>query len=122
MVIQVVMKNLIKSILNINIFIFFSIINCIFFPWITNIYEIPYIKNFVAEITAKNVIFHRIKTLPIAFFYTGLIFFGLKFTTENLKYKENLIGWRFFNLVYFFVIYISGLVCLGYLANFILST
>lgn len=104
------------------IFVLFSIVNCIFFPWILNIYEVPNIKNLAVAVTAKNVIFHRIKILPIAFFYTGLIFFGLKFTTENLKYKENLIGWRFFNLVYFFVIYISGLVCLGYLANFILST
>ena len=103
------------------IFILFSIINCIFFGWITNIYEMPYIKNLAAVITAKNVILQRIKTLPIAFFYTGLIFFGLKFSTENLRYKENLIGWRFFNLVYFFVIYLGGLVCLGYMANLILS-
>ena len=104
------------------IFVLFSLINCIFFPWILNIYEVHNIKSLGAAVTAKNVILQRIKIVPIAFFYTGLIFFGLKFSTENLKYKENLIGWRFFNLVYFFVIYISGLVCLGYLANFILST
>ena len=104
------------------IFVLFSIINCIFFPWILNIYEVPQIKNITEAVTAKNVFLQRIKTLPVAFFYTGLIFFGLKFSTENLKYKENLIGGRFFNLVYFFVIYISGLVCLGYMANFILST
>ena len=104
------------------IFVLFSLVNCIFFPWILNIYEVPNIKSLAAAVTAKNVVLQRIKIVPIAFFYTGLIFFGLKFSTENLKYKENLMGWRVFNLVYFFVIYISGIVCLGYLANFILST
>ena len=103
------------------IFILFSIINCIFFGWIINIYDVPNLKDLAEVVIAKNVILQRIKTLPIAFFYTGLIFFGLKFSTENLKYKENLIGWRFFNLVYFFVIYLGGLVCLGYMANLILS-
>lgn len=104
------------------LFAIFSIINCIFFPWISHIYELPKLIKVTQTITAKNIVMQRIKLLPAAIFFTGLIFFGLKFSTEKLKYKENLVGLRFFNLSYFFLIYLSGLVCLGYMANFILST
>lgn len=54
-------------------------------------------------------------------FYTAIIFFSFKFDIEKLKVKENLKGWQSINLIYFFTIYLGGLVCLAYLANYIIT-
>ncbi len=61
------------------------------------------------------------KSLPFSMFYTAQIFFGFKFDVEKLKYKENLQGWKIFNLIYFFTIYLGGFVCLAYLMNYIIT-
>lgn len=54
-------------------------------------------------------------------FYTAVIFFGVKFDMDKLKYEENLDGLKRLNLIYFFIIYLGGFVCLAYLANYIIT-
>ncbi len=58
---------------------------------------------------------HLLKRIPIVLYYTGLIFFGLKVEIERLNYTN------FLALFYFFSIYTSGLICLGFIANIIIS-
>ncbi len=58
----------------------------------------------------------RIIVQPLyALTYTGFIFFGVKIDPDGIKKVD---GW----LYYIFFIYIVGLVCLGYLANYIIAT
>jgi hypothetical protein len=62
-----------------------------------------------------------LKRIPMSVFYTSIIFFVISIDLKKLKYKENLTGFKWLWLFYFGVIYISGLVCMGYLANFVLT-
>ena len=105
------------------LFIIFTVINSLFFKWIiTNLYEMKKIVETRNLIQTKNKFYLFFRILPLSFFYTGIIFFGLKFDLNKLRYSENFQGLKFFNLIYFLLIYLSGLVCLGYLANYILSS
>lgn len=47
--------------------------------------------------------------------YTGNIFFRLTLDRDCMKFK------KFWPTLYFFVVYVLGVLCLGYLANFILQ-
>ena len=51
-----------------------------------------------------------------AFYYTALIFFGLKVSTDQLNFDRPL------SVFYIFLQYTLGLICLGYLANFIIAS
>jgi len=105
------------------LFLFFSFTNCLLFSYISsNVYEIPRLLKTRNEIESKNKFLLYLKIFPIAAFYTGFIFFGLSFSIDKLKYSENLKGWRILNLIYFFTVYLVGIVCLGYLANYVLSS
>ncbi len=103
-------------------FVIFTIINSIWFkPISTKIYVIPKLKKIRENINENNKVLLPLKVIPLAIFYTGLIFFGIKFNLGNLKYKENLSSWKIFRLIYFFAVYIAGLICLGFLANYVLN-
>lgn len=54
------------------------------------------------------------KKIKYALIYTSIIFFSFSLKTENLNFKGN----AFFYIV---IINVVGLLCLGYLANFILQ-
>lgn len=47
--------------------------------------------------------------------YTSILFFSLSVKLENLKYR------RWYEVLYVFLIYLLGIVCLAYTANFILQ-
>jgi hypothetical protein len=47
--------------------------------------------------------------------YTGNIFFRLTLDRDCMKFE------KFWPTLYFFVVYVLGVLCLGYLANFILQ-
>ena len=55
------------------------------------------------------------KRFLFALVYTGFIFFGVKIDPDGIQKVD---GW----LYYIFFIYIVGLICLGYLANYIIAT
>lgn len=56
------------------------------------------------------------KTLMPAFFYTTLIFFGLRMSNEKIVFK------RYWLVIYLYVQYVLGLICVAYLANFIITS
>ncbi len=104
------------------LFCIFLIINFGFFNDMVNkvyrIEQFSYSKkeiNFLLDNNTPKIIF-------IAILYTAFIFFGLKFNRKDIKIKENLTGWRFLFLINFFTQFIVGLICLAYLANFIITT
>ncbi|MCF8336588.1 MAG: pentapeptide repeat-containing protein [Bacteroidales bacterium] len=109
------------------LFLTFVIINTFILNCVTqNIYHIPYIsQSSNTKFKSRNnpwVIVEQIMSrFARALLYTGFIFFGLKFDIKKLNYKDNLHGKKIINLIYFFLIYIIGLICIGYLANFVLN-
>ena len=50
-----------------------------------------------------------------SFVYTSIIFFKVTLNTDNLKFDH------IFGTIYVMIIYASGLVCLAYIANFIIQ-
>ena len=104
---------------------------CYIYSVFTPIFLIPYLINHVYTIDKIKTRIDDYKEINISFFfikiylsllYTGFIFFGVKFTLERLRYSEKLTIWKLIGLFYFMIMYLSGLVCLGYLANYIIKT
>ena len=54
-------------------------------------------------------------TLYSSFFYTSLIFFGLKLNIENIEFKNKKY------VMYLFFQYVCGLICVAYLINFVIQ-
>lgn len=103
------------------IFLFFVIINIFVLKKLAR--DVYKDNNIIETLNSEGVmpIVIFLKRIPMSVFYTSIIFFVVSINLDRLKYKENLKGKRFLWLVYFGLIYVSGLVCIGYLANFILS-
>ncbi len=103
------------------IYLVLSLFNTFMLKHLTeNVYKAEKINEWRNE--TQDIKFGRLfKSIPFSMFYTAQIFFGVKFYTDRLQYKQNLQGWRIFNLLYFFFIYLGGLVCLAYLANYIIT-
>ncbi|MEO1051005.1 MAG: pentapeptide repeat-containing protein [Bacteroidota bacterium] len=106
-------------------FLFFLLINWIRLPHLTlNIYSIAIVDKVLRKkkklrayrLVKGNYPLFNIYAPSLAFFYTALIFFGLKMSTENLKLENP------FGVAYIFFQYVIGLVCLAYLANYIISS
>lgn len=57
----------------------------------------------------------RFRRVYYSFVYTSVIFFSINMKREKLKYG------KWYLLAYLFTIYIIGIVCLAYMANFILK-
>jgi hypothetical protein len=69
----------------------------------------------------KRGLVPKINKNLLAAFYTSYIFFGIKIDIDKLKYAENLNIRKIHNLIYFFIIYLSGIICLAYIAGYIVS-
>jgi len=104
------------------IFLFFSFINTIFFKClVTKVYVIGDIKEWrLSKTRSKFGMFFR--NIPYSLFYTAVIFFGLKFDLKKLHYMNNLKDLKILVIFYVFIVYVAGLICLGYLANFVITT
>ncbi|HEC66325.1 MAG TPA: pentapeptide repeat-containing protein [bacterium] len=91
----------------------FVIINLILFRYLNNnVYKLDGIWE---KYSSSNGKMGFINKFFCALAYTGTIFFGLKFNYDKIKYHN----WA--AVVYFYAMYISGLVCLAYLFNFVIS-
>ncbi|MDB4918790.1 hypothetical protein [Mucilaginibacter sp.] len=99
-------------------FIFF-VINCFLFnKLLTDVYNIKAIAALDTRLKKRfenKPRYRSIIMIPVIFIYTSYIFWGLKLDVEKLTLKSIPL----FVLVMFQ--YLSGIVCLAYLANFILS-
>lgn len=94
----------------------FTIINWFYYDYLsTKVYSI---KSLSLQQMPTGWKRHFLKPL-LALTYTCFIFFGVKIDPEGIK---ELSGFRrYFALFYIFTVYSVGLICLAYLANFIVT-
>lgn len=88
------------------LFAFFTIINFMILERLNNLYYVD-----VIELNPND---KRSKKALNAVIYTSMIFFFLKFNFSNFK-KKNLSG------LYIVLIYLTGIVCIAYMANFVIQ-
>ena len=99
------------------LFLLFFIINYIGFNHLVNkVYIVENIKNAIEKYrrNTENP-FYYVKIFPTVFYYTSLIFFGLNININNFNFSRPL------GTAYIFLIYISGLVCIAYMFNYVIS-
>lgn len=93
----------------------FTFLTFLFLPCLNKTYHIEKIKN-TSELNFKNI---GVKNLSVrwwlALVYTSAIFFGLTLKVEKIEYK------RFWGTLYIVLVYTLGIVCLAYIANFIIQ-
>ena len=105
----------------ITIFLILSFINSFFLCYLTkHVYENKNIVKLLSKHKKKNL-GQWFASFRYSLFYTAIIFFSFKIDMEKLNYSANLDGWKILNLTYFMVMYLGGLVCLAYLANYIIT-
>jgi len=111
------------------LFLIFYLINLLRFPQLLNrVYTIkPIVKAFngglLMEDDESEVIYPELKNKALylarpflTLYYTLIIFFGLKMSIEQLNFSKP------FSVLYIFIQYIVGLICLAYLANFVITS
>ncbi len=79
----------------------------------------PLINQYCAIKRSKSYSYYTTKMhlrFLIAFYYTAIIFYGLTMNIEKLKFTKPSLP------IYFFIIYLSGIVCLGYITNIIATS
>ena len=96
-----------------------------------NVYEIDTIYNAWKEVEKKHptkislgIFSVRLpnvyKNITAPLFYTCLIFFGLRLNIDKIKFEHT--KWIYsLGVIYLFIQYAFGILCLAYLANFILN-
>ena len=103
------------------IFFIFVIINSFFLAKLSkDVYEDKKIYKLVIKNRTVPIL-RALKRIPLSVYYTSIIFFVVTININRVHYSKNLYGFKWLWLVYLGMIYVSGLVCIGYLANFILS-
>lgn len=112
-------------------FIIFLIINIAIFDRLIDTYNIPNIRKSLeefnekfkqlketAQTTSKKMglwTTYMMNKIVLPLYYTGIVFFGFKLEIQHLNFtKKGLI-------FYIFVIYIFGLICTLFIANYIIS-
>lgn len=88
------------------LFAIFTIINFTILERLNNLYYVD-----VIELNPKDKLSKKALNAVI---YTSMIFFFLKFNFSNFK-KKNLSG------LYIVLIYLTGIVCIAYMANFVIQ-
>lgn len=90
----------------------FTLLNIGLYPHLSsNVYRIRSLAKLEMPTGLRRIVVQPLYALT----YTGFIFFGVKIDPDGI---EKVDGW----LYYIFFIYIVGLICLGYLANYIIAT
>lgn len=113
-----VIKNSIK------VFLLFFVINLLAYKGLSKVYHPIKFKEFDERLEMSNVdIKHPIATsikkylkrIPVIFLYTAFVFWGLKLDLKELEIKKPI----FMSLL--IIQYVIGLICLAYIANYIIS-
>lgn len=101
------------------LFSFFLLINLIFFVRVyEDVYPIESLQIYYDKIfplSTHNPFEFIYKAFPYSFYFTAVVFFGLKMNLETLKLSFK--GWA----LYLYIQYIVGLICLAYLVNFVIT-
>jgi hypothetical protein len=103
-----------------SIFLFFVLINLFLLP---NLVKKVYRLDEFIGIEFKLDMITKSTYLLYSIYYTASIFFGIKYDINKLKVKQNLDskGWSLFYLCWFFLMYLTGLICIAFIVNFLLS-
>jgi uncharacterized protein YjbI with pentapeptide repeats len=92
--------------------VMFTTINVFVYPFLNkDVYQINDIKDGYLLRQPKMIL----KRFYYSLIYTSILFFSLSVKLDNIKYDY----WYW--VLYVFVIYLSGLICVAYLANFIIT-
>lgn len=93
----------------------FTLITFLFLKYFNSVYKLQGLTN-LDQFSFSNL---TIKTLFIkwwfAFVYSAAIFFGLTLKIENIEYR------KFWGTLYIVFMYTLGIVCLAYMANFVIQ-
>lgn len=93
----------------------FTLITFLFLRYFNSVYKLQKLTD-LDRFSFSNL---TIKTLFIkwwyAFVYSAAIFFGLTLKIENIEYK------KFWGTLYIVFMYTSGIICLAYMANFVIQ-
>ncbi|WP_268123092.1 hypothetical protein [Roseivirga pacifica] len=102
----------------ISLFLFFWIINWLKFSALyysayctASLHKVIEERNLKSSFKKPSV-----STIDLSLYYTAMIFLGLKIDSKNFNY-QNLAG-----VIYIGFQYVVGLVCLGYIANFVITS
>jgi len=91
---------------------FFTIVNMFFYPFLNR--EVYSIKD-----VQDKFIYRRARWVGRRFYYslvyTSIIFFSLSVKLDRLRYRY----WG--GVIYIFIIYVLGLICIAYMANFLIT-
>lgn len=104
------------------VFVAFNAFN--FTKMIMKVYVLDdYKRSYLEHAFGKRKFRRVIKAFSFSILYTSLIFFGLKFSLDKLRYSELMKSGLISRLLlfYFFFMYTVGLVCLGFIANVIIA-
>jgi len=93
--------------------IIFAIINFFLYERL-NVY-VYNIENLPTEIPKGSKVGVIVKKIYFSLIYSAVIFFSLNVKTERLKFDKWLL------LTYFFIKYTIGIICLAYIANYVLK-
>ncbi|MEL6556997.1 MAG: pentapeptide repeat-containing protein [Bacteroidota bacterium] len=95
----------------------FTLFNWLFFPYlIKKVYAIDRIKEACPKKLLKSKKQLNFRRIDLAFLYTAFIFFGFKMSPEQINFKNTR------SVTFILFQYIIGLICVGYLINFIISS
>lgn len=106
------------------LFLLFFAINLFVYKGLTKVYHPVKFKEFDSRLESDNVdgkrpVMKSIKKyfirIPVIFLYTAFVFWGLKLDLKELEIKKPLY------MTILISQYITGLVCLAYIANYIIS-
>ncbi len=103
----------------IGLFSFFCLLNWIGLLHLSSeVYAIQNVDNAlrVRRIYDQKKVRINLRGFDLAVYYTVAVFFGLKITPQNLNLEAKA------GVAYIFIQYIVGLICLAYLANFVISS
>ncbi len=97
------------------ILLFLTMINWMVFEYLLS--EVYPINNFTERfnIISQHYPNNQLYVLPLAFFYTCVIFFGFKLDLASIKLKN------YWAVLYIFFVYSIGLFCVAYMASVILK-
>lgn len=90
----------------------FTILNFFFYPFLQrSVYKINNINDHFAS--SKWIAY--LSRAYYSLVYTSVLFFSISVKLDNLKYRH------WYAVAYIFVIYVLGIICLAYIANFVIT-
>jgi hypothetical protein len=109
---------------SVKLFFVFFVINLLLYKELTKVYHPEKFKSFVErsdnsnlnlQYPIANYLKKYIGQAPVVFLYTAFLFWGVKFDLDELELKKP------FYMTLIIGQYIVGLICLAYIANYIIS-